>query len=111
MGLVYDDPDVTAPAQCRYEAAIVIPPGASTTVPEWAPSSLVARTLPAGTWACLTHVGGYDTMQSTYDALLGQALPRRGVELADEPTVEVTLDDPRTTPPDQLRTEIRVRLA
>lgn len=111
MGLVYDDPEITAPAQCRYEAAIVIPPGHPAEVPEGAPSSLVVRTLPAGTWACLVHVGGYDTIQATYDALLGQALPRRGVELADEPTVEVTLDDPRSTPPQLLRTEIRVRLA
>jgi len=56
-------------------------------------------------------VGESVTIQSSDDALLGQALPRRGVELADEPTVEVTLDDPRTTPPERLRTEIRVRLA
>jgi hypothetical protein len=33
------------------------------------------------------------------------------VELADEPTVEVSLNDPRTTPPAELRTEIQVRLA
>jgi len=111
MGLVYDDPDITDPAQCRYEAAIVVPVGQRAEVPEWAPSSLVVRTLPAGTWACLTHVGSYATMQSTYDALLGQVLPRRGVELADEPTVEVTVDDPRTTPSEQLRTDIQLRLA
>lgn len=111
MGLVYDDPDITAAEHCRYEAAIVVPPGQPAVVPEWAPASLVIRTLPAGTWACLMHTGGYDSIQSTYDALLGQALPRRGIELADEPTVEVTLDDPRTTPPTLLRTDIRVRLA
>jgi AraC family transcriptional regulator len=111
MGLVYDDPDITAAEHCRYEAAIVVPPGQPVIVPEWAPTSLVVRTLPAGTWACLVHTGGYDSIQSTYDALLGQALPRRGIELADEPTVEVTLDDPRTTPPPLLRTDIRVRLA
>lgn len=110
MGLVYDDPDITEAAQCRYEAAIVVPDGQSAVVPEWAPPTMIVRTLPAGTWACLVHVGGYDSIQSTYDALLGQALPRRGIELADEPTVEVTLDDPRTTPPDRLRTDIRVRL-
>jgi AraC family transcriptional regulator len=111
MGLVYDDPDITDPAQCRYEAAIVVPVGQRAEVPEWAPSSLVVRTLPAGTWACLMHVGSYATMQSTYDALLGQVLPRRGVELADEPTVEVTVDDPRTTPSEQLRTDVQLRLA
>jgi AraC family transcriptional regulator len=110
MGLVYDDPDITAPEQCRYAAAIVIPPGQPAVVPDGAPASVAVRTLPAGTWACLVHVGPYTTMQASYDALLGQALPRRGVELADEPTVEVTLDDPRTTPPEILRTEIRVRL-
>jgi AraC family transcriptional regulator len=111
MGLVYDDPDITAAEQCRYEAAIVVPSGQPAIIPDWAPPTLVVRTLPAGTWACLVHTGGYDSIQSTYDALLGQALPRRGIELADEPTVEVTLDDPRTTPPHLLRTDIRVRLA
>ncbi len=100
MGLVYDDPDITAAEQCRYEAAIVVPTGQQAAVPAWAPSSLVVRTLPAGTWASLVHVGGYDSIQRSYDALLGKALPRRGIELADEPTVEVTLDD-----------HIRVRLA
>jgi AraC family transcriptional regulator len=111
MGLVYDDPEITAPAQCRYAAALEIPAGRAAVVPDGAPPSLTVRTLPAGTWACLTHVGGYDTIQRSYDALLGQALPRRGVELADEPTVEVSLNDPRTTPPHLLRTDIRVRLA
>ncbi len=110
MGLVYDDPDITAPANCRYEAALVIPAGQPAELPSDAPPSLVIRTLPAGQWAGLVHVGGYDSIQATYDALLGQALPRRGVELADEPTVEVSIDDPRTTPPHLLRTEIRVRL-
>ena len=111
LGLVHDDPDITDAAHCRYEAALVLEPGVPVPDAATLPEGFVLRTVPAGRWATLVHVGPFDTMQASYDALLGRALPRRGIELADEPTVEVTLDDPRTTPPERLRTEIQVRLA
>jgi hypothetical protein len=54
-------------------------------------------------------MGGYDSIQSTNDALLGQVLPRRDIGLTGEPTVEVTRDGPRTAPRQLLRTDVRVR--
>jgi AraC family transcriptional regulator len=109
LALVHDDPDITAPAQCRYDAALVLEP--TVAVPAALPSGMTVRELPDGQWATTIHTGPFETIQRTYDALLGRALARRGVELVDEPTVEVTLDDPRTTPPAALRTEIQIRLA
>ena len=109
LALVHDDPDITAPAQCRCDAALVLEP--TVAVPAVLPSGVVVRELAGGQWASTIHTGPFETIQRTYDAMLGRALARRGVDLADEPTVEVTLDDPRTTPPAALRTESQVRLA
>ena len=67
------------------------------------------RTLLAGTWASRAYTHGYDSIQSTNDALLGQVLPRRDIGLTGEPTVEVTRDGPRTAPRQLLRTDVRVR--
>jgi AraC family transcriptional regulator len=111
LGLVHDDPEITPPAKCRYEAALVLESDAPTPDARTLPSGFALRELAGGRWATLVHVGPFETIQASYDALLGRALPRRGVELADEPTVEVPLNDPRTTPPAELRTEIQVRLA
>jgi AraC family transcriptional regulator len=111
MGFVHDDSEITAPTQCRYEAALVLADGVPVPDARTLPSGVAVRTLAAGRWACMTHVGPFDTIQATYDALLGRALPRRGLDLADEPTLEISTDDPRVVPPAELRTEIRVRLA
>jgi AraC family transcriptional regulator len=107
-GLVYDDPEITAPTHCRYDAALRI---GDTALPAPLPPGFAVRELAAGRWACTTHHGSFDTVLESYVRLLGTALPRAGVELADDPVVEVSLTDPRITPPHELRTEICVRLA
>ncbi|MEL6190072.1 MAG: GyrI-like domain-containing protein, partial [Myxococcota bacterium] len=43
-------------------------------------------------------------------ALLGQWLPGRGVELYDEPVIEIYLNNPEDTAPQDLLSEICVRI-
>jgi AraC family transcriptional regulator len=67
--------------------------------------------LAGGRHAILEHKGPYATLGSAYEWLYGKWLPLSGEEPRDGPPVELYLNDPRNTPPDQLRTDIRLPLA
>jgi AraC family transcriptional regulator len=105
---VYDDPEITAPERCRYDAAVEL--DASTVLPTL-PPGMVERSIAGGTYAVLVHAGAYDTILDSYVALLGRWLPRQGWDLADEPVVERYVVPFGSVPPDELRTEVCVRLA
>ncbi len=107
LGLCYDDPDVTAANQLRYDACLVM---AADAMPAVLPASCAPRIVAAGRYAVALHIGPYEELTETYLALLGRWLPHRGLELSDEPIVEIYVDDPQTTPPAQRRTEICVRI-
>lgn len=58
----------------------------------------------------LAHPRAPATLPATYAWLHGQWLPKSGEELRDSPPIEVYLSDPRTTPLDQMRTDVRLTL-
>lgn len=62
--------------------------------------------VPGGKYAVLAHKGAYATLASAYSWLYGQWLPQSGEEPRDAPPVEVYVNDPRVTAPDDLRTNI-----
>lgn len=107
LGLVHDDPEITAPERCRYEAGWPIAPD----LPLTPPPGFAIRELPPGLFAVALHRGPYAAILDTYVALLGRWLPRQSLELAEEPVVEIYLDAPGTVPDAELRTEIAVRVA
>lgn len=107
LGLCYDDPEITDPARCRYEACVALQPEAD---PGPLPEGFRLREIPGGTYAQTVYLGPYEGIGSAYAALLGQWLPRRSVVLPDEPTVEVYLNSPFDTPAEKLLTEIRIRV-
>jgi AraC family transcriptional regulator len=107
IGLCYDDPDITDPARCRYEACAVLAPGAD---PAPLPEGFHIREIPGGTYAQTLYTGPYDGISAAYAALLGQWLSRRSVTLPDEPTMEFYLNSPLDTPAAELQTEIRIRV-
>jgi AraC family transcriptional regulator len=110
VGFVFDDPEIVPPERTRYEAAIVVDPADR---PRWSalalPTGARWGAIPAGQYAVGLHVGPYEESGRTYVGLLGRALPSRGVDLVDEPVIEVYLNSPADTPPAELRTEIMVR--
>lgn len=108
FGLVYDDPDITDERYLRYDACVSLASGTSALLAR--NPSLRERTIPAGNYARAVHLGPYDDMGPTYIALLGQWLPGRGVELYDEPVVEIYLNSPDDTEPQDLVSEICVRV-
>ncbi len=104
FGLCYDDPDVVAPEKIRYDACMAVKPGTRVKAP------VETRDLPAGTFAVVEHVGPYEQFAEVYARLCGQLASEevagRRWRLADAPSREKYLNDPRKTRPEDLRTEI-----
>ncbi len=108
IGIPYDDPNVTAPEFIRYEAAITAPAGTAPSALAEAP--VEAATLPGGEYAIITHQGPYEKLEETYAAIMGRWMPASGRDFRDTPWFEMYRNDPATTPPDQLLTDIHIPL-
>jgi len=105
LGIVQDDPEITAPEKLRYDAALVVREGL-------APSGEVGiQEVGPGEYAVALHIGPYDTLGETYMRMCGEWLPTSGRELASAPAVEFYLNSPMSVSPDQLRTEICLPLS
>jgi AraC family transcriptional regulator len=100
FGIYYDDPSATPRDALRSEACITVPDG-------WTPSGeLQLREVRGGRYVVTLHVGPYAELERSYKWLYGTWLAQSGEEAADSPCVEEYLNDARTVPPPELRTEI-----
>lgn len=100
LGIYYDDPETTPAEALRSDACISVPS-------QWTPSGeLQLREVRGGRYAVALHVGPYAELSRAYMWLLGSWLPESGEEAADAPCIEEYLNDPRTLPPTEWRTEI-----
>lgn len=63
-----------------------------------------------GKYAVLEHKGPYSTLKTAYEWLYGKWLPQSGEEPRDMPPLEVYINDPRETPSEEIRTDIRLPL-
>ena len=100
IGICYDDPDVTAPEKIRYDACITIDD-------QFVPTEDIAvQTIGSGEYAVTTHFGSYNKLGETYSKLFGQWLVQSGREFRSEPCLEFYLNDPDTTEPKDLLTDI-----
>ena len=100
IGLSYDDPEVTPADKIRYDACVEVDDSFQ---PE---GEIGVQVLPGGDFARTTHFGPYENLKHTYAALLGQWLPEAGRKFKIEPTREVYLNDPESTDPQDLVTDI-----
>lgn len=57
-----------------------------------------------------THIGPYDKLGETYAMLCGQWAPRNGYELRSAPCFEEYLNEPDSTAPEDLITDVYVPL-
>lgn len=104
FGLCADDPDITPVEYLRFDACIEY---------EGKDNELMgisAGYIPAGKYAIATHFGSYTSILDTYLALIGGWVPTTNYELCDEPVIEFYLDDPNQTSPNEMRTELWIRL-
>jgi len=105
IGISYDDPEVTPPEEIRYDACLSV--GPEVTPDE---DGIEIKTIPGGEYAVTLHKGPFEKLGETYAALCGEWAPQSGRIVSDKAGYEVYLTDPDQTPPEDLRTEIRLRL-
>ncbi|MGB0696075.1 MAG: AraC family transcriptional regulator [Rhodospirillaceae bacterium] len=105
IGVYFDAPDVVPKEQLRAAACAVL--GDTLPSPDATlPTGVERYTIQAGECAVLSHTGPYDSLPAAYEWLFGTWLPESGRFPADAPPFEEYLNDPRSTPPPELRTEI-----
>ncbi len=82
FGISLDDPTVTSPAQCRYDACVA---SAEDEVLAGDPGRKV---IPGGKYACLAYEGTGADIGAAWDSLLRDWLPRSGLQLDARPFFE-----------------------
>jgi AraC family transcriptional regulator len=98
VGVSYDDPSITPPDKIRYDACLGVPEDVE---PE---GEIGIQTIAGGKYAVATHEGPYKNFHKTYSYLYATWLPENGLTCADSPCVEIYLNDPNSTPPEDLLT-------
>jgi AraC family transcriptional regulator len=104
FGLFYQDPAGTPVDALRSDACLAVP---CTFVAE---GELRTFDIAGGRRAVVTHIGPYAELDRAYTWLYRDWLLGSGETPADSPCVEEYLNDPRTTPARELRTEIALPL-
>lgn len=103
IGISYDDPNVTPSDKLRYDACITIADGIE------GEGEVGVQDIPGGEYATYLHIGPYEKLEQAYADFLGKWLPQSGRE-PGESFFEKYLNDPQTTPPEKLQTEIYIAL-
>ena len=81
-GISYDNPNVTAPEQCRYEACVEVPP-------DFIPSGKAVKTTVAGgRYAVLQFKGTLVDVFKTWAAMMQEWLPSSGFKPDARPCFE-----------------------
>jgi len=104
VGISHDDPSATPPEDLRYDAAISIEGDMAVEPP------VALGSLPGGEYAIFTHQGPYAGLEETYKIIMRQWVPTCEREFRDTPWFEIYRNDPSTTPPAQLITDIHIPL-
>ena len=81
-GISHDDPGITAPEQCRYDAAVAVPEDFVGAGPH------LTTTIPGGRYAVAGFKGTVDDIVGARAALLRDWLPERGLQLDGRPFFE-----------------------
>ncbi|WP_418594877.1 AraC family transcriptional regulator [Ponticoccus sp. (in: a-proteobacteria)] len=100
IGLYYDDPDSVPEADLRSHAGIIVPEDFAM------PEGLEEIRVPAQRYAVATYTGPYAGLKGCYDWFFGSWLPASGEEAAEAPCMELYMNSPQETAPQDLVTKI-----
>jgi AraC family transcriptional regulator len=81
-GISYDDPSITAPEQCRYDACAEVAPDFVAT------GGALKTTIPGGQYAVLNFKGTVEQVGQAWASLLRDWLPSSGLQLDARPCFE-----------------------
>ena len=87
LGISYDDPHVTPPEKCRYDACIVVPAGFP------AESSVVLKDIPGGRYAVYAYEGSAAGIMEPWRQIFTTWLPSSGFQPDDRPCFELYRGD------------------
>ena len=104
IGISHDDPQATPPDEIRYDAAISLESEVDVAPP------VVLGSLPGGEYAIFSHQGPHEGLEETYKTIMSSWVPTCGREFRDTPWFEIYRNDPASTPPAQLITDIHIPL-
>lgn len=100
IGICYDDPRITEPDRCHYEACISV---ATDAKPE---GRVGVKTIRGGKFAVFLVKGPFTLLLPAYDYIFGEWIERTKTQLGNEPGFEKYLKSPDSTPAEELETEI-----
>ncbi len=106
LGLCHDDPEMTPPERCRYDACLGLDPDHSVPAGEGVDEILIQ----GGEYAVAVHQGQHCELPQTYALVCGEWCPLFGREIRNVPCIENYLNQARNTPVEELRTEVYVPL-
>jgi AraC family transcriptional regulator len=104
IGLCHDDPDITPRDKTRYDCCVTVDEGFEPNGP------IGVQTISEGDYAVTTHHGPYDALGDTYGKLCGEWIPTSGRVIRSAPCLEVYLNSPEGTEPEELLTDIYMPL-
>ncbi|AKJ26810.1 AraC family transcriptional regulator [Caldimonas brevitalea] len=106
IGMGLDDPDITAPSRCRFDACVVLPLG-------WADTRVRAprKRVTAGWYACLDFEGPGAAVGPAWTQLLRDWLPHGGMSLRDGHFFERYAADQTMPSPERVRCELCMPVA
>lgn len=100
--IYHDDPKVTPAEKLRTDVCMVMPEAV-------APKGDVGfKQIPAGRYVIFSYKGSYEHLQAVYDTIYGKYIPEMECTLRDEPSAERYMNNPATTAPEELLTEIYI---
>lgn len=100
FGLSHDDPEITDTARLRYDACLSVEGDVK------GEGEVGVKEVEGGRYAVFVHKGPYRNLQSSYNDIYRNWYPQSGHEFRDAPPLEIYLNDPAKTRPEDLRTEI-----
>lgn len=86
-GIGHDNPQLTDPAQCRYDACVALPPGYAP------PADMLTMTIPGGLYAVYDFRGGVPEIAQAWTALFAEWLPASGWGVDARPCFEFYPED------------------
>jgi AraC family transcriptional regulator len=105
IALYYDDPDTKPASELRSDAGIVVADSIAI------PSTLHECRIAAGRFAKYRHQGPYSFLGDVWSQFMGVWLPQSGHRLGSGVSFELYRNNPMTTKPDELLTDIYIPLS
>ncbi len=99
MGIFHDNPRETPVDKLRSDAAIAV--SDDTRLPE----GLTEQVVPGGRYARFTHIGDYEGLPGAWSQF-SESLGSGAYRMREGPGLEIYRNDMRTTPKEELRTDL-----